>query len=124
MKSGLMWYDPDARKPASAKIEEAARRYEEKFGVRPNACHVSPEQTVTSDRVEVVANRWIRPNYYWLGVDEDLVVQAKPRARASRDGAVAVAVPPSPAKIATVATTRSAGGRPRKSAAGSLRRSA
>lgn len=72
MKSGLMWYDSDPRKPSSVKIEEAAHRYREKFGVEPNACHVSLDAAVSHDRLQVVANRWIRPNYFWIGVDEKL----------------------------------------------------
>jgi len=72
MKSGLMWYDPDPKKPASLKIEEAAQRYREKFGTEPNACHVCPGEAASHDRMLVVPNRWIRPHYFWLGVDEHL----------------------------------------------------
>jgi hypothetical protein len=72
MYSGLMWYDPDPKRAASAKIEQAAERYLEKFGTAPNACHVSPGEPVTHDRLRVVPNRWIRPGYFWLGYDEEL----------------------------------------------------
>ena len=42
MKSGLLWYDADPKKPIWDKIEEAAQRYYEKFGVRPDTCFVNP----------------------------------------------------------------------------------
>lgn len=95
MNSGLMWYDADPKKPASVKIEEAAKRYREKFGVEPNACHVSPGEEASHDRVQVVPNRWIRPHYFWLGVEETLPAaprRLEARRTASRAVANSVAV--------------------------------
>jgi hypothetical protein len=70
---GLLWYDADPRRKAEAKIGDAVERYEEKFGGLPNVCHVSPETCQALgdevDGIGVVANRWIRPNHFWLGVD-------------------------------------------------------
>jgi hypothetical protein len=93
MKSGLLWYDSDARKSALDKIDEAVERYVEKFGVQPNACHVTPGVETAHDSVAVVPNRWLRPGYFWLGVDEEL---PQPGPRRSRRDSEAIAVAPSP----------------------------
>lgn len=34
----LGWYDPEKKKPARLKLEDAIERYVEKFGVAPVAC--------------------------------------------------------------------------------------
>ncbi len=89
MKSGLLWYDADPKKPIWDKIEEAAQRYYEKFGVRPNTCFVNPaalpQEGPVPEKVEskkttharslinaralrVAAKPTILPNHIWLGV--------------------------------------------------------
>ncbi len=83
MKSGLLCYDADPRKPLRDKIEEAAQRYYEKFGVRPNTCFVNPSalpsvQPAASSSeaqpispvptLQVSARSTILPNHIWLGV--------------------------------------------------------
>ena len=97
MKSGLLWYDADPKKPIWTKIEEAAQRYYEKFGVQPNTCFVNPSALppknetdslatgVVEDvphsrkahapprhpaRLNVSAKTTILPNHIWLGVSE------------------------------------------------------
>jgi hypothetical protein len=109
MKSGLLWYDADQRKAMATKIEEARERYVEKFGAQPNACHVAPGGEATHDSISVVPDRWIRPNYLWLGVDEELPA-ARPR-RSRRDSeAIAAADRPS-AESAGSARRRAGQGR-------------
>ncbi|MHB1131139.1 MAG: hypothetical protein ACYC4L_02005 [Chloroflexota bacterium] len=71
MKIGLLWFDGDRKKPLLDKIEEGARCYAERFGTWPSACHSHPESVVAHPRVRVVADRHIRPNHFWLGVDEE-----------------------------------------------------
>jgi hypothetical protein len=100
MKSGLLWYDADPKKATREKIDEAAARYAEKFGVEPNACHVAPGVEAPHDAIEVVPDRWIRPGYFWLGVDEELPV-ARPR-RSRREGeSIGVAAAPTPSAGST-----------------------
>jgi hypothetical protein len=72
MKVGLLWYDPDPKKPAQEKIDEAATRYVERLGVAPNACHVNPTQLTTHPSLRVVASPWVRPFNFWVGVDESV----------------------------------------------------
>ena len=42
MRVGLLWFDDDPKKEVSLKVKEAAERYFEKLGRRPNVCYVSP----------------------------------------------------------------------------------
>ncbi len=101
MKSGLLWYDADTRKSAQTKIDEAVERYVEKFGVQPNACHVAPGWEMAHEAVAVIPDHWIRPGYFWLGVDEEL---PQPGPRRSRRDSEAIAV-----------VTGTGGGRQRRS---------
>lgn len=41
MHSGLLWFD-GSKKPIEQKIEDAARRYREKFGQPPNTAFIHP----------------------------------------------------------------------------------
>ncbi len=91
MKSGLLWYDADPKKPIWDKIEEAAQRYYEKFGERPNTCFVNPaampQEGAVPQKVEtkraahprsvdlasalhVSAKATILPNHIWLGIND------------------------------------------------------
>ncbi|MFQ6057725.1 MAG: hypothetical protein ACE5MB_02440 [Anaerolineae bacterium] len=76
MKVGLLWYDDDPKRPLADKINEAARRYYEKFGVRPNTCYVNPVSIpegngdLSHRQVKVIPTSTILPNHFWLGVAE------------------------------------------------------
>ncbi len=41
MQTGLLWFDNDPNRELTAKVEDAARRYKEKFGAVPNTCYVN-----------------------------------------------------------------------------------
>ena len=82
MREGLLWYDADARRSASQKIDDAVRRFEERFKHAPNCCHVHPAEAATHPRLEVVADKHLRPHHYWVGVDESLLPARRARRRA------------------------------------------
>jgi hypothetical protein len=87
MREGLLWYDPDPRRPAADKIEDAARRFRERFGRAPNCCHLHPDEGVGKSSVHVVADARILRHHYWIGVDDTLPaprVARRPAARAER----------------------------------------
>lgn len=78
MQVGLLWFDNDPHRAFIAKIEDAARRYQEKFGRPPDTCYVngvtfgrSPEAGETAGfsdhglRVVPAAN--ILPHHFWVG---------------------------------------------------------
>jgi hypothetical protein len=78
MQTGLLWYDGDPNRGLVAKIEDAARRYREKFGQTPDTCYISNtvvtdagmQQTLSSLAVRVVPSTTIRPHHFWVGREE------------------------------------------------------
>ncbi len=73
MKSGLLWYDA-SRNPIERKIADAAKRYYEKFGVKPNTCFVNDKDftpEAAHSQLKIAAKRTILPNHVWVGVSEN-----------------------------------------------------
>jgi hypothetical protein len=74
MKVGLLWYDDDPKRPWVEKVDDAAQRYYEKFGVYPDTCYVNPATLPTGQavhgRLRIVLAGAILPNHFWLGVAE------------------------------------------------------
>jgi hypothetical protein len=68
---GLLWYD-DSPTDFATKVLEAAQRYEEKFGARPNRCYVNPEclpeDGLPSNGIKVLASPIVLPNHFWVGI--------------------------------------------------------
>jgi len=75
VKIGLLWYD-DSEMDLATKVQEAAQRYEEKFGRRPNTCYVHPaslpegEKAFSLNGMKVVTCPSTLPNHFWVGVQE------------------------------------------------------
>ncbi|MER3404482.1 MAG: hypothetical protein C4289_04370, partial [Chloroflexota bacterium] len=74
ISEGLLWYDPDPKKPLAKKLSEAAARYAEKHNIVPNLCQISPahvEEIASLERLPlpVEYSRFIRPYYILVGVD-------------------------------------------------------
>jgi hypothetical protein len=74
MNVGLLWYDDDPEQPFAEKLDVAARRYRERFGVHPTTCYVNPGSLpegnghLSNGQVRVVATSIILPDHFWLGV--------------------------------------------------------
>jgi hypothetical protein len=66
----LGWYDDNTKKKTIAKIDEAIERYEYKYGVSPNVCLVAEQELVEHPRIQVRPARHLRPNYYYVGIDD------------------------------------------------------
>ena len=79
MDIGLMWYDKDSRTPFAAKVELAAERYRERFGVEPNLVLVHPSAIGegAAPGYEVRASAYVRPHHLVVGYDAD--AQPTPR---------------------------------------------
>ncbi len=71
MRLGLLWFDDDPKKEVSLKVKEAAERYFEKFGRRPNLCYVSPAtlplQGIHLDGLRVLSSPLVLPDHFWVG---------------------------------------------------------
>ncbi len=81
MDIGLMWYDKDPKTPFTVKVELAAERYRERFGVEPNLVIVHPSalgEGVTAPGFEVRGNAYVRPHHLMVGYDAD--AQPTPKA--------------------------------------------
>jgi hypothetical protein len=78
MLTGLLWYDSDPNRGLAAKIDDAARRYREKFGQAPDTCYVSDtavveagaQQTLSWVTLRIVPATHIRPHHFWVGREE------------------------------------------------------
>ena len=75
----LGWYDPDKKKPARHKVEEAVERYVEKFGGAPIACLTSvadaEELTADAKAPELVVKgvNFIPRFTFYVGVEDEPV---------------------------------------------------
>lgn len=72
MKSGLLWYDASSS-DITAKILQAAARYQQKFGVKPDTCFVNPQdvpQKASVQGIHIKSKSTIMPNHIWLGVSK------------------------------------------------------
>jgi hypothetical protein len=71
MSMGLLWFDDDPRVSLADKVENAARRYRERFGKLPNVCYVHPDTLARAEelpvRVKVLERASIQPNSFWIG---------------------------------------------------------
>ena len=78
MQVGLLWFDNDPHRGLTSKIEDAARRYREKFGRPPDTCYVNnkvfnggietvapPSLANPALRIMPAAN--ILPHHFWVG---------------------------------------------------------
>ena len=83
MQVGLLWFDSDPARALGVKIQEAARRYREKFGVPPDTCYVNsgavgllggsdPGQFGSVAALRVVPAANILPHHFWVGVEENV----------------------------------------------------
>jgi len=73
MKMGLLWFDDNPKVPLATKIENAARRYRERFGRAPDVCYVHPKtlagEKAMPAQVKVIESASVQPNHFWIGVN-------------------------------------------------------
>lgn len=82
MLMGMLWFDNDPHRSIAAKVEEAARRYRDKFGSVPNTCYVNravlngQELDVPFEgrTLRVVPATNVLADHFWIG-KEDLIVK-------------------------------------------------
>jgi hypothetical protein len=91
MKLGLLWFDDDTKRKVVEKLDEAAERYAERFGVRPTLAHLNPAQAegLAHRRLRLCGDPGLRRNYFLVGVDEG---EAPPEQQPA-PGAIGVAAP-------------------------------
>lgn len=85
MKSGLLWYNPNAANDLMKVIDEAAARYSEKYGIPADTCFCNRAQlkefgmahraVFPTANVAVMPSDTVMPNYVWLGVSKTAAAQ-------------------------------------------------
>jgi hypothetical protein len=74
MKQGMLWQDSQKGKAFAQKIAEAKKYFIKKYGFAPNVCHVNPtenEHFAEIVGIEIVFDKLILPNCYWLGTNDN-----------------------------------------------------
>jgi len=77
MQIGLLWFDNDPHRALANKIEDAARRYGEKFGRPADTCYVNSmvlngglaAVTPPNGTLRVVPAANVLPHHFWVGED-------------------------------------------------------
>lgn len=81
MVIGLLWFDNDPHRSLVVKVQEAARRYCEKYGAPPNTCYVNQATLNGQELIVPFEDRTVRiipapnilANHFWIGKDEVMV---------------------------------------------------
>lgn len=76
MRTGMLWFDDDPKRPLTEKIDRAVKRYTEKYGKIPNVVYANPVTIgeAKPDAHKLIAlktARSILPNHFWLGRSDD-----------------------------------------------------
>lgn len=64
---GLLWFNVDPHVSPVVKIIEACDAYMRRFGRQATHCHVTPGLQVEVPGVTLIADPYIRPNFFWVG---------------------------------------------------------
>ena len=89
MQEGLLWYDDDPQRSLAEKVGRAVRRFEQKFGARPNVCYVHPSAFGTEGKrlkvngVVVAAKISVLRHHFWVGC-ADPTPEQQPHAAIGR----------------------------------------
>ena len=82
MNVGLLWYDGDAQRPLTDKVDQAAVRHHHKYNRWPNTCYVHPAAMDGSGfalpapggesrgAIRVLPAPNVLPNHLWIGCEE------------------------------------------------------
>ena len=81
MQSGLLWFDNNPGRALATKVEDAAKRYREKFGALPDTCYVNQSALdkgaltisltgVPGKALRVLPAPNVLPHHFWIGVEE------------------------------------------------------
>ncbi len=86
MITGVLWYDPDRRRPLAEKVAEAARRYREKFGRDPDVVVLNPIEAEGGLPLRVLVRPFVRPGHFIVGAVGPNGAGAEPRPSSGPPG--------------------------------------
>lgn len=76
MGIGELWYDDSPARSLESKVLQAVGNYEKKYGQSPTLCLVNPLDLIGAEEkigdVRLVPKKSVLPNYFWIGVDEEV----------------------------------------------------
>jgi hypothetical protein len=84
MYEGLLWFDADPKTSLGDKVAAAAKRYQRKYGRKPNLCYVNPlmlpgNEPAEYEGVRLIPRSNILNHHFWIGVEETAEVTAGPQ---------------------------------------------
>jgi hypothetical protein len=86
MDIGMLWFDNDKKASVPARVERAARYYQEKYGKKPDLCYIhpkmvkgkngkknggekaSPKFPLKIGKILVLKNEKVLPDHFWIGI--------------------------------------------------------
>ncbi|HEV7129826.1 MAG TPA: hypothetical protein VGN32_20505 [Ktedonobacterales bacterium] len=91
---GVLWFDDDPKRPLAQKVEQAVVRYRERLGRAPDLCQLNPAQAAALatqkaaglPALRLVADASVRPNYFLVGSEDELVATEPSWAAALAEG--------------------------------------
>lgn len=72
----MMWFDDNAKKPVTAKIEEAVAAYVRHFKSRPNVVLVNEADLEPVGNVRVRSASYVRRHNFWVGWEDPAAAAA------------------------------------------------
>jgi len=76
MRTGMLWFD-ESRESFESRLIRAAAFYRQKYGKEPTFCYANPKtQGVVEGQLEgleVKTERTIMPNYFLIGVADEVL---------------------------------------------------
>jgi hypothetical protein len=85
MYEGLLWFDADPKTSLGDKVAGAAKRYQKKYGRKPNLCYVNPlmlpggNEPAEYEGVRLIPRSNVLMHHFWIGVEETAEVTAGPQ---------------------------------------------
>ena len=75
MKEGLLWFDNDPNHKLADKVKQAAVRYKVRMQCKPTICYVNvddySDKTPKVNGIVLRPSITVRPNYLWIGVENE-----------------------------------------------------
>ena len=76
MRVGMLWFDDSKNRDLAAKVDQAARHYEAKYGTRPTLCYVHPSMLLDAPaspvEIEIKSSNTVLPNHLWIGRGDEV----------------------------------------------------
>lgn len=69
----LIWFDNDRKRPLRAKVEAAAERYRERFGLAPEVVLLNPAQPGAEEAIAGIPVRTtplVSPDHFYVGAED------------------------------------------------------